>query len=63
MPQVLQTISTLLDQIAEKPLPAGDRELTAGNAFYGIAVTLYNRGYWILLTPACARRSPATARP
>ena len=43
MPEVLRTISTLIDRIAAKPLPAGDRELTAGNAFYGMAVTLYSR--------------------
>ncbi|HET9841035.1 MAG TPA: alpha/beta hydrolase [Nocardioides sp.] len=50
---VLQTISTLLDQLAQKPLPTSDgRELTSGNAFYGIAATLYNRGYWILLSSA-----------
>ena len=52
VPQVLDTISKLVDRIAAKPLPAGDRELTAGNAFYGITVTLYNRDYWILLTNA-----------
>jgi pimeloyl-ACP methyl ester carboxylesterase len=52
VPDVLQTISTLIDQIAAKPLPAGDRELTAGNAFYGMAVTLYSRTYWVLLTQA-----------
>ena len=47
---VERTISTMLDQIAERPLPAGDRELTAGDAYYGIAATLYNRDYWILLS-------------
>lgn len=52
VPEVLQTISALIDQIAAKPLPAGDRELTAGNAFYGMAVTLYSRNYWVLLTQA-----------
>jgi pimeloyl-ACP methyl ester carboxylesterase len=52
VPQVEQTISSLLDQVAAKPLPAGDRELTAGNAFYGIAVTLYSRSYWVLLSNA-----------
>jgi pimeloyl-ACP methyl ester carboxylesterase len=52
VPQVLRTISGLIDAIAAKPLPAGDRELTAGNAFYGIAVTLYSRNYWVLLTSA-----------
>jgi pimeloyl-ACP methyl ester carboxylesterase len=52
VPEVLRTISGLIDQIAAKPLPAGDRELTAGNAFYGMAVTLYSRNYWVLLTQA-----------
>ena len=36
----------------QQPLPAGDRELTAGNAFYGIAVTLYSKAYWVLLSNA-----------
>ncbi len=52
VPEVLRTISGLIDQIAAKPLPAGDRELTAGNAFNGMAVTLYSRNYWVLLTQA-----------
>jgi pimeloyl-ACP methyl ester carboxylesterase len=53
VPSVEHTISTLLDQIASTPLPTSDgRRLTAGNAFYGIAATLYNRGYWILLSSA-----------
>jgi pimeloyl-ACP methyl ester carboxylesterase len=50
---VQRTISTVLDQISRKPLPTSDgRELTAGDAFYGIAATLYDRGYWILLSSA-----------
>jgi pimeloyl-ACP methyl ester carboxylesterase len=49
--QVQQTISSLLDRISHQPLPTGDgRELTVGNAFYGITATLYNRSYWILLS-------------
>jgi len=53
VPAVLHAISALIDSIAAHPLPAGDgRELTAGNAFYGIAVTLYSRSYWVLLTTA-----------
>lgn len=53
VPAVQHTISTLLDQIASSPLPTSDgRSLTAGNAFYGIAATLYDRGYWILLSSA-----------
>jgi pimeloyl-ACP methyl ester carboxylesterase len=45
-----KSISSLLDQISEHPLPAGDRVLTAGDAYYGISATLYNRDYWILLS-------------
>jgi pimeloyl-ACP methyl ester carboxylesterase len=53
VPAVQHTISTLLDQVASTPLPTSDgRHLTASNAFYGIAATLYNRGYWILLSSA-----------
>jgi pimeloyl-ACP methyl ester carboxylesterase len=52
VPEVEQKISDLLDQVAQQPLPAGDRELTAGNAFYGIAVTLYSKAYWVLLSNA-----------
>jgi pimeloyl-ACP methyl ester carboxylesterase len=53
VPAVLHTISALVDSIAAHALPAGDdRELTSGNAFYGIAVTLYSRNYWVLLTTA-----------
>ena len=52
VPEVEQKISDLLDQLAQHPLPAGDRELTAGNAFYGVAVTLYSKAYWVLLSNA-----------
>lgn len=48
----LATITDLLDSIEEEPLPAGDRELTVGNAFYGIITPLYNRDYWFLLSTA-----------
>jgi pimeloyl-ACP methyl ester carboxylesterase len=50
VPEVLHTVSALLDRIAESPLPAGDRQLTVGNAFYGITYPLYNRSAWLLLT-------------
>jgi hypothetical protein len=50
VPDVLHTISALLDRIAEHPLPAGDRQLTAGNAFSGITYPLYSRPLWLLLT-------------
>ena len=48
----LTTISDLLASIEEQPLPAGDRELTVGNAFYGVVTPLYNRDYWFLLSTA-----------
>jgi pimeloyl-ACP methyl ester carboxylesterase len=48
---VEQTIGTILDRLATHPIPAGrGRVLTAGDAYYGIAATLYNRSYWILLS-------------
>ena len=50
----LATISDLLDSIEAQPLPAGDRELEVGNAFYGIITPLYNRDYWFLLSTALA---------
>jgi hypothetical protein len=51
--QVQQTVRSLLDRISSKPLPTSDgRSLTAGDAFYGIAVTLYDRDSWIVLSAA-----------
>ncbi|GAA5113235.1 alpha/beta hydrolase [Alloalcanivorax gelatiniphagus] len=50
----LATIRGLLEEIEDEPLPAGDRELTVGNAFYGIITPLYNRDYWFLLSTALA---------
>ncbi|HSU02611.1 MAG TPA: alpha/beta hydrolase [Nocardioides sp.] len=52
--QGLTTITDLLASIEQSPLPAGDRELTVGNAFYGIVTPLYNRDYWFLLSTALA---------
>lgn len=47
----LATITELVDGLVDDPLPTGsDRELTAGRAFYGIVMPLYNRDYWTLLT-------------
>jgi pimeloyl-ACP methyl ester carboxylesterase len=49
----LVRIQDFLNQVDAEPLPARDgRELTIGNAFYGIALPLYNRDYWILLSQA-----------
>ena len=48
----LGTISDFLASVDERPIPAGDRELRVGNAFYGIVAPLYNRDYWLLLSTA-----------
>jgi len=48
----INTIQDLLADIDADPLPAGDRELTVGNAFYGLITPLYSRDYWILLSGA-----------
>jgi pimeloyl-ACP methyl ester carboxylesterase len=46
----MQTISDLLDDIEAQPLPTQqDRDLTVGNAFYGLVAPLYNRDNWSLL--------------
>jgi pimeloyl-ACP methyl ester carboxylesterase len=46
-------IDALLDSIDDDPLPTGSgRELTVGNAFYGIVTPLYDRDYWFLLSAA-----------
>ncbi|CAM3160688.1 alpha/beta hydrolase [Nocardioides dubius] len=50
--QALDTITGLLDELEAKPMQVDDRRLTAGNAFYGIALPLYNRDYWVLLDEA-----------
>jgi pimeloyl-ACP methyl ester carboxylesterase len=48
----LATISGFLSSVDAQPLPAGDRELRVGNAFYGIVAPLYNRDYWFVLSTA-----------
>ncbi|MEQ6903110.1 alpha/beta hydrolase [Nocardioides sp. YIM 152588] len=46
----LDTISGLLDDIDDRPLPTeGDRELSVGNAFYGVVFPLYYRELWSAL--------------
>jgi pimeloyl-ACP methyl ester carboxylesterase len=46
-------IADLLEQLDSTPLPGdGDRKLTEGLAFYGIAVTLYEKEAWPTLTQA-----------
>ncbi|WP_205473231.1 alpha/beta hydrolase [Nocardioides sp. SYSU D00038] len=48
----LATITGLLDDVDAEPLEVDDRELTVGNAFYGLITPLYNRMYWPLLSAA-----------
>jgi pimeloyl-ACP methyl ester carboxylesterase len=46
-------IAALMEQLDAKPLPGGgDRKLTEGLAFYGIAVTLYDKQSWPYLSQA-----------
>ena len=46
-------IQEFLADVDEQPLPTSlDRELTSGHAFYGVALPLYSRDYWILLSQA-----------
>ncbi len=49
----LTKISDFLDQVDANPLPTdGDRDVSVGNAFYGVAAPLYNRDYWTILSSA-----------
>ncbi|RYJ05667.1 MAG: alpha/beta fold hydrolase, partial [Actinomycetales bacterium] len=51
--QATQKLSSLLEAIDRTPLRTGtSRVLTEGNAFYGIAVTLYSEESWPILTQA-----------
>ena len=47
-----QRIRDFLDELDASPIPAGNRELTEGLAFYGIVTPLYVRDYWYLLSGA-----------
>ncbi len=47
-----QRIADLLAELDEEPLVVGDRELTSGNAFYGIVAPLYSEPSWGMLTNA-----------
>jgi len=48
--QALRRIKGFLASVEAEPMTVGDRELAIGNAFYGIAVTLYDKEYWPYLT-------------
>ncbi len=46
-------IQEFLASMESGPLPtSGERELTVGNAYYGVILPLYNRRYWLLLSAA-----------
>jgi pimeloyl-ACP methyl ester carboxylesterase len=48
-----RAIEALMDRLEDEPLPTGsERELTKGRAFYGIAVTLYDKASWVALSQA-----------
>ena len=48
-----QRIADFLAQVEQQPLATSDgRTLRIGNAFYGIALPLYRRDYWFLLSNA-----------
>jgi pimeloyl-ACP methyl ester carboxylesterase len=48
-----QAASDLLERLDAEPLPTqGDRDLTEGQAFYGMALPLYNQQSWPVLTQA-----------
>ena len=49
----LSRITSFLDEVDAAPLPTSSgRELTVGNAFYGIVAPLYVRDYWFALSAA-----------
>ncbi|MEU6134936.1 alpha/beta hydrolase [Nocardioides sp. NPDC047086] len=48
----VERVQKLMADIDAEPLPAGDRELTAGNALYGLITPLYVESYWPYLTDA-----------
>ncbi|HEY9563523.1 MAG TPA: alpha/beta hydrolase [Nocardioides sp.] len=50
-----KTIQSFLTGLDRKPITVGARQLTEGTAFYGIALPLYSKDYWILLDDALER--------
>jgi len=49
----LERISAFLAEVDAEPLQAGDgRQVTVGNAFYGVVMPLYVREYWYILSAA-----------
>lgn len=49
----MAAIRTFVGQVDKRPLPTKtERDLSVGNAFYGIVAPLYNRDYWVILSQA-----------
>nr|WP_206443699.1 alpha/beta hydrolase [Nocardioides sp. KC13] len=48
----VERVQKLMAVVDAEPLPADDRELTAGNALYGLITPLYVESYWPYLTEA-----------
>lgn len=48
----MATITELVDQVSAQPITVGDRLLTEGRMFYGIAMALYSQETWQYLTLA-----------
>ncbi|WP_299056800.1 alpha/beta hydrolase [uncultured Nocardioides sp.] len=48
----LDTVADFLADVDDEPLAVGDRELTAGTAFYGLATPLYSEQSWPQLDEA-----------
>jgi pimeloyl-ACP methyl ester carboxylesterase len=46
----LLRIKSFLASVEAHPMDVGNRQLRIGNAFYGIAITLYDDDYWTYLT-------------
>ncbi|WP_370188613.1 alpha/beta hydrolase [Aeromicrobium sp.] len=48
-----RALAAFMSRLEDRPLPTGtDRELTKGRAFYGVAVTLYDKAAWPVLSQA-----------
>ncbi|WP_028643522.1 alpha/beta hydrolase [Nocardioides sp. URHA0020] len=46
----LARMQRFFEDVDEQPIPAGDRRLEVGNAFYGTVLPLYSRDSWSALT-------------
>jgi pimeloyl-ACP methyl ester carboxylesterase len=46
----LRRIKAFVDSVQKRPIPAGGRLLSGGDAFTGVLLPMYSRSYWPLLT-------------